>query len=145
MEQINHRLVMMDREKVGREASPTLAIIDAQSVKCDTPGGERGYDAGKKVLGRKRHIAVDTDGRLGGKITSADVQDQDGGIPLVMRLLRLCPWILTVVVDGGYKTRLIDYVQQAKNRVVEVIKRPDFAKGSWFCPSDGELSKASGR
>ena len=42
MEQINHRLVMMDREKAGREASPTLAIIDAQSVKCDAPQGERG-------------------------------------------------------------------------------------------------------
>ncbi|CAK0780160.1 hypothetical protein CCP2SC5_90068 [Azospirillaceae bacterium] len=64
MEQINHYLVMMDREKVGREASPTLAIIDAQSVKCDAPQGERGYDAGKKVVGRKRHIAVDSDGRL---------------------------------------------------------------------------------
>ena len=64
MERINHHLVMADREKAGREASPTMAIIDAQSVKCDAPQGERGYDAGKKVLGRKRHIAVDSGGRL---------------------------------------------------------------------------------
>ena len=80
MDRINHELVMADREKAGREASPTLAIIDAQSVKCDAPQGERGYDAAKKVVGRKRHIAVDTDGRLlAVKITRADVQDQDGG------------------------------------------------------------------
>ena len=137
MEQINHRLVMMDREKAGREASPTLAIIDAQSVKCDAPQGERGYDAGKKVLGRKRHIAVDINGRLlAVKITSADVQDQDGGIPLVKRLVRLCPWIKTVVVDGGYKTRFIESVQASANRVVEVVKRPDFAKGFVLLPSN---------
>ena len=75
MERINHHLVMADREKDGREASPTLAIIDAQSIKCDAPQGERGYDAGKKVLGRKRHIAVDSGGRLlAVKITTADVQ-----------------------------------------------------------------------
>ncbi len=51
IEQINHLLVMADREKAGREASPTLAIIDAQSIKCDAPDGDRGYDAAKKVLG----------------------------------------------------------------------------------------------
>ena len=50
LERINHHLEMMDREKDGREASPTLAIIDAQSVKCDAPHGERGYDAAKKSL-----------------------------------------------------------------------------------------------
>ena len=110
MEQINHRLVMMDREKAGREAVPTLAIIDAQSVKCDAPRGEQGYDAGKKVLGRKWNIAVDINRRpLAVKITSANVQDQDGGIPLVKRLVRLCPWIKKVVVDGGYKTRFIEF------------------------------------
>lgn len=75
MERINHHLVMADREKAGRGASPTLAIIDAQSVKCDAPQGERGYDAGKKVLGRKRHIAVDSGGRLlAVAITPANVQ-----------------------------------------------------------------------
>lgn len=145
MEQINHRLVMMDREKAGREASPTLAIIDAQSVKCDAPQGERGYDAGKKVLGRKRHIAVDINGRLlAVKVTSANVQDQDGGIPLVKRLVRLCPWIETVVVDSGYKTRFIDSVQATANRVVEVIKRPDFAKGFVLLPKRWKVEQAIG-
>jgi putative transposase len=145
MEQINHRLVMMDREKAGREASPTLAIIDAQSVKCDAPQGERGYDAGKKVLGRKRHIAVDINGRLlAVKITSANVQDQDGGIPLVKRLVRLCPWIKTVVVDGGYKTRFIESVQASANRVVEVVKRPDFAKGFVLLPKRWRVEQSIG-
>lgn len=83
LDQINHLLVMADREKSGREASPSLVIVDAQSVKCDAPQGERGYDAGKKVTGRKRHFAVDCEGRLlAVDVTSADVQDQDGGLPL---------------------------------------------------------------
>ena len=126
LERINHVLVMADREKAGRQASPTLVIVDAQSVKCDAPQGERGYDAAKKVVGRKRHIAVDTDGRLlAVRSTTADVQDQVGGIPLVKRLVRLCPWIKTVVVDGGYKKTLIEAVQARGKRVVEVVKRPD--------------------
>jgi transposase len=62
-EAINHALIMMDREHFGREASPTAAIIDTQSVKTTESGGPRGYDAGKKVNGRKRHALVDTDGR----------------------------------------------------------------------------------
>jgi putative transposase len=145
MERINHHLVMADQEKDGREASPTLAIIDAQSIKCDAPQGERGYDAGKKVLGRKRHIAVDSGGRLlAVKITAADVQDQNGGIPLVKRLVRLCPWIKTVVVDGGYKTLFIEAVQAAGNRVVEVVKRPDFAKGFVLLPKRWKVEQTIG-
>lgn len=145
LDRINHELVMADREKAGREASPTLAIIDAQSVKCDAPQGERGYDAAKKVVGRKRHIAVDTDGRLlAVKITRADVQDQDGGIPLVKRLVRLCPWIKTVVVDGGYKNRFIDAVQFGAHRVVEVIKRPEFAKGFVLLPKRWRVEQSIG-
>jgi putative transposase len=145
MDQINHELVMMDREKAGREASPTLAIIDAQSVKCDAPHGERGYDAGKKVFGPKRHVAVDSDGRLlCVKITAASVQDQKGGIVLMKRLVRLCPFVQTVVVDGGYKTMFIDAVKATGNRVVEVVKRPQFAKGFVLLPKRWRVEQSIG-
>ena len=145
LERINHHLVMADRERAGREASPTLAIIDAQSVKCDAPQGERGFDAGKKVLGRKRHVAVDSDGRLlAVKVTRADVQDQDGGLALVKRLVRLCPWLKTMVVDGGYKARFIEAVQSGLNRVVEVVKRPDFARGFVLLPKRWRVEQSLG-
>lgn len=145
VEQINHLLVMADREKAGREPSPTCAIIDAQSVKCDAPDGERGYDAGKKVFGRKRHVAVDTEGRLlAVDVTSADVQDQDGGLPLAKRLVRLCPWIQTIVVDGGYKSKFIEGVQQMLHRAVEVVKRSDLAKGFVLLPKRWRVEQAIG-
>lgn len=58
---VNHHLVMMDRERAGRAASPTAAVIDSQSTKTTEAGAPRGYDAGKKINGRKRHAMVDTD------------------------------------------------------------------------------------
>jgi putative transposase len=83
-ERINHALVMADRERVGRDASPTAAIIDSQSAKTTEAGGPRGCGAGKKVNGRKRHALVDTDGR--GFVLEphpASIQDRDGGGPLL--------------------------------------------------------------
>src|SRR5258708_6827950 len=87
-EAINHTLVMADRERVGREASPTGAIIDSQSVKTTEAGGPRGYDAGKKVNGRKRHALVDTDGR--GLVIEPAAQSLAPIIPLHRTRLRRC-------------------------------------------------------
>jgi putative transposase len=102
-ETINQILVMDDRERVGREASPTGAIIDSQSVKTTESGGPRGYDAGKKIKGRKRHALVDTDGR--GLIMEphpASIQDRDGGSALLKASRKLLPFIAKVWADSGY-------------------------------------------
>jgi|TARA_R100000049_G_C1955972_1_gene110869 transposase len=93
-ETINHYLVMEDRGRVGREASPSAAIIDSQSVKTTEAGGRRGYDAGKKIKGRKRHALVDTDGRgLMLEPHEADIQDRDGAVPLLKQSRSSFPFV----------------------------------------------------
>ena len=102
-EKINHALVLADRERVGRNASPSGAIIDSQSVKTTEAGSPRGYDAGKKVKGRKRHALVDTDGRgLMLEPHPASIQDRDGGGALLRASRRSFPFIEKVFADSGY-------------------------------------------
>ena len=105
-EKINHALVMLDRERTGRQSSPTGAIIDSQSVKTTEAGGPRGYDAGKKINGRKRHALVDTEGRgLVLEPHPANIQDRDGGGPLLRASRRIFPFIERVFADSGYAGR----------------------------------------
>ena len=120
-ERINHALVMTDRERVGREASPSAAIIDSQSVKTTEAGGPRGYDAGKKINGRKRHALVDSDGRaLLLEPHPASIQDRDGGGPLLRASRALHPFITRVFADSGYNH---ERVATASNIVVEIVRK----------------------
>lgn len=123
-EKVNHALVMFDRERVGRQASPTGAIIDSQSVKTTEAGGPRGYDAGKKINGRKRHALVDTDGRgLVLEPHPASIQDRDGGGPLLQASRRIFPFIERVFADSGYAG---EKVATATLIAVEIVrKNPD--------------------
>jgi putative transposase len=100
---INHLLAMTARQQVGREASPTARIIESQSIKMRESGGIAGYDAGKKVKGRKRHLLTDTLGfPIFILVHAADIQDRDGA-PDVLKAIRLrFPWLRHVFADGGY-------------------------------------------
>lgn len=120
-EKINCIVVRADRERIGRESSPTAAVIDSQSVKTTESGGPRGFDAGKKIKGRKRHALVDTDGRgLVLEPHPANIQDRDGGGPLLRASRTLYPFITRAFADTGYNH---ERVSTATTITVEIVRK----------------------
>jgi putative transposase len=115
-----------------KKKAPTAAILDSQSVKVSNHGGVRGYDAGKKVLGRKRHLLVDTLGLiLHVVVHSAAIQDRDGARLVLPVLLERFGWLRCIFVDGGYAGTLVHWIKEMLPRRglnLKIVKRSDVNK-----------------
>lgn len=116
---------------------PTAAILDSQSVKSDPHGGKVGYDAAKRIKGRKRHLLVDTLGLvLGATVSPANVPDREGALDLLQGALGSFKRLLRLWVDGGYEgSAFAEKVQALRPKLeVEVVKRSDDMKGFKVLP-----------
>lgn len=130
---VHEDLRRMWREREGRGPEPTAVIVDSQSARTAESGGPRGYDAGKKVKGRKRHIAVDTEGLLTELLVhEAHIQDRDGAVPLLTKLAARISTIRKVWFDAGYAGRCVRWVTEHLKWDAEVVRRPDDrSHGRW--------------
>ncbi|MFI5297989.1 MAG: IS5 family transposase [Polyangiales bacterium] len=129
----------------GRREEPTAAILDSQSVKSTDVGGPCGFDAGKKVKGRKRHLLVDVLGLLlVAIITPASVQDRDGGALVLREAHREYPTLEHVWVDGAYNGPQIESVRSDTGLRVDMVKRSDDVKGFAVLPRRWVVERTNG-
>lgn len=134
-QRIHDTLRARSRRKAGRHKHPTAGALDSQSVKASPWPGPRGYDAGKKIVGRKRHIVVDTMGLLlAVLVTPASVQDRDGARLVLARLPGGAKKLRRLWVDGGYRGQLLDWALNRCRICLSVILRSDDQRGFAVLP-----------
>lgn len=130
-----YALLVLARASAGREAQPTAGIVDSQSVRTSESGGPRGYDAGKKINGRKRHILVDTLGLLlVVVIHTANIQDRDGLALVCRRLRRRFPWLRLIFADGGYQGETAACAAAQERLRLQIVKREPGTRGFAVLP-----------
>ena len=123
------------RVACGREPTPSAAIIDSQSVKTTEKGGLRGYDAGKKINGRKRHLVVDTLGLIIALVVhEASLQDRDGAKLVLEHLRKGFRRLQLIWADGGYAGQLIEWTKKRLHCTLEIVKRNHDLKGFHVLP-----------
>lgn len=126
--------LMLDRERAGREASPTGGVLDSQSVKAPA-AKERGYDGGKKITGRKRHVAVDTDGRLLMiNLTTADISDSAGAQMILDAIRKRWPWLKHLFADGAYDRGQLMDKAAFLDFVIEIVRKMEGQQGFEVLP-----------
>lgn len=134
---LNDALRTFVRKTHGKRSRPTAAILDSQSVKSDGHGGSVGYDAAKRIKGRKRHLLVDTLGLiLGVAVTPASTTERAGAQSVLGRVLGWFTWLRILWVDGGYTgTAFAQWVKELRPKLaVEVVKRSDDTSGFKVLP-----------
>jgi len=137
VKEFHDRLRARIRESAGRDTEPTACVIDSQSVKADAAVGSdsRGFDGGKLVNGRKRHVVVDTFGLLlGVMVTAADTGDRAAAQVLLERVADAHHRLALVWADGGYTGPLVEYCFTALALVLAIVKRSDDMRGFVVLP-----------
>lgn len=134
-EQMYDALRKLWRAREQRAVEPSAAVLDSQSVKTSPQGGPKGYDAGKKVKGRKRHLVTDTLGLLlAVLITPANIQDRDAAMPSMDLAKEKVPSLQMLYVDGGYAGRCAQAIRDAHAMEVEVVRHPRNRNVGRWCP-----------
>src|SRR5262245_18425900 len=132
---INDALRRQVRQAEGRDQEPSAGIVDSQSAKGTRTSGTKGYDAGKRVKGAKRHLLVDTLGLLLCVVVHpANIQDRDGAKVVLSKARGLCPHLRLIWADGGYAGKLVAWVSSVCGWVLEIVKRNDTAQGWVLLP-----------